>query len=84
MYITSQSKDLSVNTISLTSIEIRPLSFADESINEEYPDACAIYAYGKGEKRYLLGVYADESSAEREIRDIQDAMKSSEKIYQMF
>ena len=83
MYITNQTKSISVNTTSLTSIEIVPLELSDKN-DEIGPEACAIYAYGKGDKSYLLGVYTNKERATLEIKDIQLAMEESRKVYQMY
>lgn len=81
MFIMSQDEDLTVNSTTLSSINIEKISFIDDKLQKQYPDAHKVVAYGKGEKSYLLGIYGSKVSAEYALRRLHIAMDENMKTF---
>jgi len=79
MYILSQDREKSVNNTTLSSFGIRQVEYANEELSAKFPKPYAVIAYGKGDKEYLMAVYANKEEALRNLEEMHRAIKRSEK-----
>ena len=83
MYIMDQFHKMTVNSTTLSSIQIQEIFFADSELKEAFPKPYRIMGYGKGDKEYVLGTYADVVEATRELEGLHKAMENKEKTYEL-
>ena len=81
MYILSQDGKTSVNSTTLSSLGIERGRCYDEELRDVFTAPCEVIAYGKGDKEYRMGLYADKEEAIENLRDLHGAMERSEKTY---
>ena len=81
MYILSQDGEISVNSTTLSSLGIEQGRYADEELRSVFPVPYEIIAYGKGDKKYRMGLYADKEEAIRSLEYLHSAMGRMEKTY---
>ena len=84
MYIMSQNGEVTVNSATLSSVEIRPTKFTEDDLQQAFPEPYAIVAYGSGKKEYPMGIYADREEALELLGYMHNAMGHSEKTFEFW
>lgn len=78
MYILGQGGKLTVNSTTVSSIDIQPIEYEKDG---ETKKAWCIVAHGKGDKTYLLAAYDYEDRAVYKLKDLIADMSENRKTY---